>query len=163
MGRTKGATKYTPKRLREEIEKYFRKISYLDTIKDEEGIAVYNLDGEPIKVLRYAVPPSVADLRRELGISKGTWAAYQKDERMKAITEDAMTRIEAWLAREVSTRDRPQGLIFNLQSNYGWVPRKEVAVDPGPETHKVLNLSMEERLAMLAEASRQAAEDIEGG
>ena len=127
--------KYTPKAFREACSAYFRRRSYETTVRSLEPtgrtnakglpvmdyVPVKNGDGELIKVLEYAAPPSVESLCVELGISRATFANYAQDEKYKGTCETVKLRIEEYLHRQLNERQKgTDGIIFDLKVNYGW-------------------------------------------
>lgn len=136
--------KYTPKAFREACGAYFRRRSYETTVRSLEPtgrtnakglpvmdyVPVKNGDGELIKVLEYAAPPSVESLCVELGISRATFANYAQDERYKGACEAVKLRIEAYLHRQLNERQKgTDGIIFDLKVNHGWRDNADVDVD----------------------------------
>jgi len=151
--------KYTAKAFREAVDAWFRSI----TVEVQED-DVINLDGDPVTKMIYAVPPTISGLCIKLGIDRSTWQNYADEEenpKHAAVCADVRLRIEAYLEEQLLTREKSlQGIIFNLQNNYGWKERHEHAqtVEIGEKTRESLamNLSMDEKLA----AIRAAAEEI---
>ncbi len=66
---------------------------------------------------------------------------------------EARARIEAYLEQELLTREKGlQGIIFNLQNNYGWRQKQEVEL--GEKTRSSMGageLRIADKLALLAE------------
>lgn len=150
------------KALSEAIERYFRSISRTVPAKDGLGRAIRNDDGEEIKLTEYVVPPSISSLCLYLGIDRSTWQNYcdpQQHPEFSGITETTRARIEAYLEEQLLTREKGlQGIIFNLQNNYGWRQKQEVEL--GDKTRKSLPsepLSIQEKLAVIAAAQAAAA------
>lgn len=153
--------KYTKKRLREAVEKYFKSITREVKLtekkatdqKDEMGhvifvdVPVINALGEQVTVTEYLVPPTVLDLAAFLGIHRSTWDNYCDREKYPEFfdtTERAMGRIHAYLARESLTRQGKdlKGVLFNLENNFGYKERLGISND-----------SVEEYLRRLQESS----------
>ena len=165
--------KYTRKSLKLGIDRYFNSISRtiqameaVDSGKrDERGRPIFkqmpikNNEGDPIMVTEYVVPPSVSGLCLHLGIERSTWQNYRTE--FPEITEEARARIEAYLEGELLTRKKSvQGIIFNLQNNYGWREKREVEL--GEETRKAAACSMSpaEKLELImAAAAAQMADE----
>lgn len=154
--------KYTARKLEAAVMRYFDSISYEADVVDEHGKRIINLVGEPVKQIRYAIPPSKQDLCLYLHIDRGTWLNYSNHEKhpeMADITEYANLRCEAYLSYELVRREKGvDGIKFNLQNNYGWTNKKEVEV--GEKTREVLSIdsmTLAEKMA----AIRAAAGDIE--
>jgi len=150
------------KALSEAIERYFRSISRTVPAKDGLGRAILNDDGEEIKLTEYIVPPSISSMCLYLGIDRSTWQNYcdpQQHPEFSGITETTRARIEAYLEEQLLTREKGlQGIIFNLQNNYGWRQKQEVEL--GDKTRKSLPsepLSIQEKLAVIAAAQAAAA------
>lgn len=157
--------KYTAKAFRDAVEAWFRSITV--EAYDE---AVLNLDGEPILRRTYAKPPTISGLCLALGIDRSTWQNYadpEKNPKHAPICEDVRLRIEAYLEEQLLTREKSlQGIIFNLQNNYGWRERHEHAqtVELGAKTREVVaqNLTMDEKFALIREAAAEIAEADHG-
>ena len=130
---------YTPEKLERAVTKYFRSITREVKVTeevptgelDERGHMTYRIAdvinslGQSVTVTEYIVPPSVADLCDFLKIHRSTWANYCDKERnpeLAEITEQARERMKAWNERELLTRPGRdlKGIIFNLQTNYGY-------------------------------------------
>ena len=156
--------KYTKKTLQEAIEGYFRSISRTVPVRDDAGDIVRNDDGEDIRVVQFAVPPSITGLCLHLGIDRSTWQNYadaEKHPELTGICQGARTRIEAYLEQELLTREKSvQGIIFNLQNNYGWKQKQEVEL--GRDTRESMKhaATYHEKLALLrADDGEQDDED----
>lgn len=69
-------------------------------------------------------------------------------------------RIEAWLEEQLLTREKGvQGIIFNLQNNYGWRQKQEVEL--GDKTRKSIQtegMSLQDKLAAIAAARESIGE-----
>ena len=119
-------------------------------------------DGNPIYRTVYLRPPTVTGLCLALGISRDTWENYfdaAKYPDYVEIAKAAKLRMEAYLEEQLITREKSlQGIIFNLQNNYGWRERKELEF--GAETRKAVKteaMTMEEKMELI----RQAAKEME--
>ena len=116
----------TESTLRKAAEKYFSSISKTVAVGEE------NDEGEPLMVVEYIRPPTVSGLCKALGIDRSTWQNYC-DEKMhpefKAITQAIRGELEVYLEEQLLTRDKVQGIIFNLQNNYEWRQKEDVQTD----------------------------------
>lgn len=152
--------KYTKKGLEKAVEGYFASIS-----KDADGEAW---------AAEYKRPPTVGGLCLYLGIDRSTWQNYADGRlhpELQEITAYARMRMEAYLEEQLLTREKNvQGLIFNLQNNYGWREKREVEL--GGETRRTVAesaqarpMSIAEKMAVLREASKVlgGAEEPSGG
>lgn len=154
MGRCKKIK--SAKALEAEIDGYFRSITYEQVLTElydtgertNKGKPIMaerelcDMDGKPIKVTRYAVAPTRQGICLALGISKDTWENYR--DAMQADTYPgfadvcarAELRIEAYLAEEVTQRrGNVNGIVFNLQNNYGWREKKDITVHDSVEKY----------------------------
>lgn len=152
----------TPKALERAIRDYFASISATRAVCDDNGREIRNDQGRVIRRLQYLEPPTIAGLCLALNIDRRTWANYcdrEKHPEFETVTAWAQAQMEAYLERELLTRQKGvQGIIFNLQNNYGWKNRQEVEL--GEKTRRAasaMNMTMEEKLAVI----RQAAEAME--
>lgn len=146
--------KYTAKALEKAVEKYFQSISREKTVtedvwngdRDSMGHKVYeqepvlNALGEPMTVTEYLIPPTVGGLAAYLGIHRSTWSAWCDSSvypEYQDITEDAMSRIHAYLESESLTRPGKdlKGVIFQLENNYGYREKTSVHVTGGLEDY----------------------------
>lgn len=147
------------KKLDAAIERYFNSITRKVPVVDENGQAVRNAAGEEVMRVEYITPPSVISMCLYLGINKRTWANYcdaGKHPEFAAVTERASMRHEAYLVEESIRREKSvQGILFNLQNNYGY--RQKAEVEVGEETRRVAAdaMSMREKMALIC---RTAAE-----
>ncbi len=154
------------------MEQYFHSISGMREAQNGVGQPILNDEGEPIRVRVYAVPPTISGLCLYLGIDRSTWQNYAngEDEPKKAkVVHAARARIEAYLEEQLLTREKSvQGIIFNLQNNYGWKNKTEVEI--GAETRKsaIESMSLSEKMAAIREAAKSMensgmADDTEQG
>lgn len=159
--------KYTKKGLEKAVKGYFDSISRKVRALDDDGEAVYNDAGESIWVTEYIRPPTVGGLCLYLGIDRSTWQNYADRSlhpEFQEITAYARMRMEAYLEEQLVTREKNvQGLIFNLQNNYGWREKREVEL--GGETRRTVAdstqavpMSIAEKVALLAEQREALAE-----
>lgn len=151
---------YSPKELRDAVERYFASVCRTVAAEDRNGEPLLNDSGEVIRRVQYVVPPSINGLCLFLGIGRAEWAGYrdaEKDPELARVAELAEKRIEVYLESELVTRGSGvQGLIFNLQNNYGYrrggdAAKGEVRRDP------LEGMSLAEKL----DAAERAAEGTE--
>lgn len=153
--------KYTKKSLKEAIDGYFESISYTSHVRDALGRTICNDSGEPIKMIVYAVAPSITGLCLHLGIDRSTWQNYCDKKihpEFHKITSEARAKIEAWLEQELNTREKNvQGIIFNLQNNYGWKDKKEIGLDESTrESVAAAKISLADKIAAIKAAQIDA-------
>ena len=156
--------KYKSKKaLAEAIDGYFRSISRTIDLQDLTGAVILNDDGETIRKLQFVVPPSISGLCLYLGIDRSTWQNYCDGElhpEFREVTDMTRGRIEAWLEEQLLTREKGvQGIIFNLQNNYGWRQKQEVEL--GDKTRKSIQtegMSLYDKLAAIAQAQEEIGE-----
>lgn len=145
--------KYTKKSLEAAVKGYFAGIS-------KGG------DGSPWAA-EYKRPPTVSGLCLYLGIDRSTWQNYADPKlhpELREITAYARMRMETYLEEQLLIREKNvQGLIFNLQNNYGWREKREVEL--GGETRRAVadgtqarTMSIAEKVALLAEQREALAE-----
>lgn len=123
--------KYSAKKLKEQVARYFDSISYVAQARDAGGAPVNNLLGEPLMVRCYATPPTLAGLCRHLGISRDTWAEYANPEKnpgLAPLCAEAKARVALYLQEELVTREKGslRGLEFDLAVNHGWQAKQAV-------------------------------------
>lgn len=158
--------KYTAKAFREAVETYFARLRTIVPMLDPLGENLLDVNGDPIVRTVYTIPPTISGLCLALGIDRSTWQNYadpEKNPKHAPICEDVRLRIEAYLEEQLLTREKSlQGIIFNLQNNYGWRERHEHAqtVELGAKTREVVaqNLTMDEKFALIREAAAEIAE-----
>lgn len=152
--------KYNKKTLKDAIEHYFSSIS-----RTAEAMCgsepVFNDFGDTIKYTQYIIPPSVSALCLFLGIDRSTWENYCDSSlhpEFEDVTSFAKMKMEEYLERELNTREKNvQGIIFNLQNNYGWRDKKELEL--GDRAAKSVMNAM--TIAEKADLLRTAARDFE--
>lgn len=161
--------KYTKAGLQKAVDGYFASISRTVTARDEAGDLMYNDAGWEIKITQYIRPPSVSGLCLHLGIDRSTWQNYgdaRLHPELAGVVAQARVRMEAYLEEQLITREKNvQGLIFNLQNNYGWREKREVEL--GGETRQAVSagaqaqsMSIAEKVALIAE-QREAMAELE--
>lgn len=158
--------KYTSrKKLQTAVDAYFRSISIETTARDRWNRPVKNVDGEEIRVIQYAEPPTKTALCLFLGIDRRTWQNYADIEQhpeFAGIAEEVNARIEAYLERELLTREKSvQGIIFNLQNNYNWKAKSEVEMGARTRAAMAAETPLSERREILRQIARDFAEDAE--
>lgn len=159
--------KYTKKTLEEAADKYFKSISRKVCAYDAIGDVILNDDGDPITYTEYVVPPSVSGLCLFLGIDRSTWNNYcnkEKHPEMKKTVSYVRMRMEAYLEEQLTTRQKNvQGIIFNLQNNYGWKDKKEVELgEKTRERMPTAGMTIQEKMAIIT-AAAEAMGDGQGG
>ena len=123
---------------------------------------VLGIDGQPVMVLDYAVPPTMPALLLTIGVSKTAWGQYRQREGYDEVCADAKLRIEAYLAEQAVLRDKPQGVLFTLENNYGWKSAKEVELGDKTRAALAMDMSMEEKMRLIREMAAAAGETDEG-
>ena len=127
---------------------YFDSVSVLEPVRypvlsgyNSKGKPKYSYlpkedtDGNPYYTRRYISPPGMAALCIYLGVSPTTLGRYAaEDENYAAIIEYAKLVIEAYLAGELMTRDKVDGVKFNMSHNYGWGEKQKLEIASGPVT-----------------------------
>ena len=151
------------KALADAIDGYFRSISRTIELKGPDGAVICNDDGEAIRKLQFAVPPSVSGLCLHLGIDRSTWQNYCDGglhPEFREVTALTRGRIEAWLEEQLLMREKGvQGIIFNLQNNYGWRQKQEVELgDKTRESIQPEGMSLQDKLAAIAQARENLGE-----
>lgn len=182
MGRKKAGAPRTyksDKALREAVDRYFKSISRVTTVKekidsgrrDSQGHVIWeereiiNQLGEPVTRIEYAVPPTVQGLADSLGIHRSTWDNYcdkEKHPEFFDTTTRARGRLRAYLESELLTRNGKdlKGVLFNLENNYGMRERKEVELGPkAAAAMEAGRMSTEEKEALLAALAADFAEE----
>lgn len=141
------------------IDSYFNSISCTEAAKYLDGKEIKNDEGKPVIVTHFVVPPTVSSLCLYLGIDRSTWQNYCDEglhPEFSQATSLARARIEAYLEEQLLTREKAlQGIIFNLQNNYGWRAKQEVEL--GEKTRRDMqgkSMSVEEKYAAIKEATQ---------
>ena len=147
--------KYTKKALKAAVQTYFDRITREVVIqervptgeKDSWGHDVYewreveNNLGEVAKRIEFLVPPTIGGLCLHLGIHSSTWSRWRDGEKhpeFQEIIELVYDRLITWRQEQVVSRDKVQGLIWDLETNYGCGKKAE-----GPPK---MELVMEEQM-----------------
>jgi len=138
----------TSRALEKAVIAYFDSVSVMEPVKysvvsgrTSKGKLKYSLvpkldaAGNPIIARRYVSPPGMAALCIYLGISPTTLGRYAaEDKSCAAVIEYAKLVIEAYLAGELMTRDKVDGVKFNMSHNYGWGEKQKLEIASGPVT-----------------------------
>jgi hypothetical protein len=126
---------------------------------------VLGLDGQPVMVIDYITPPTMPALLLSIGVSKTTWHEYRSRGGYAEVCEDAKLRIEAYLAEQAVLRDKPTGVLFTLENNYGWKSAKEVELGRETRAALAMDMTMEEKMRLIREMAVAAGdtEDDESG
>lgn len=173
--------KYTSGQFREACRRYFTKITTLVPMIDALGQNILDIAGNPVIRKAYAIPPTISGLCLELHIDRKTWLNYSDPEKNRTakeeaegrpsayseVCDDVKLRIEAYLEEQLLIREKSlQGIIFNLQNNYGWSEKHQHSqvVEIGEKTREVMaqNLTMDEKFALIREAAMEL-ETSDGG
>lgn len=144
----------------EAVSGYFDSISYTETVMKTRDEPMRGDNGSEIRRRVYVTPPGRVAMCLAIGIDTSTWDNYSDPElhpEFADVTRWAKMMIEAYLEGEVNTRDRPQGVMFNLEYNYGWKNRREVSVDAtvSGKFSQISEISMDEKMRMIAEAAQE--------
>lgn len=145
---------YDGKKLKKAVERYFQGISRVITVteqlptgqKDEDGhmifkpVSVKNRLGRVVKTEEWILPPSIADLRHELGITEDEWAALKAAEDTRLICAAAEERVERYLRRELLTRPNKavKGILVTLQEDFGFGAAEAAAAEGGGSLEELL-------------------------
>lgn len=150
----------TEKAFLKKSREYINSIKYI-VPKMAGGVPVRNVLGKPIEVVEYATPPNTADWARYLGINKQTLTQAYKERYPDAYAE-IKVEIEAYAVRELMTRERVDGIKFNLINNHGWKDSKRLGLEE--DTTKAIavtqedNIPLEDKLARI-EALKKGLDD----
>ena len=166
--------KYTSGQFREACKRYFTKITTLVPMVGPDGDNLRDIAGNVVIRKAYAIPPTISGLCLELHIDRKTWLNYSDPEKNRTAKEEAegrpsaysevcdnvKLRIEAYLEEQLLIREKSlQGIIFNLQNNYGWSEKHQHSqvVELGEATRRAMGqtLTMDERLAVIREAAAE--------
>ena len=153
----------TPKLFKAAVKRYFDRITVKVPLTDEHGNPVINVKGKPVTVERFAVPPDLTALALSMGLSPRAWRTYagaEGYEEYHEICAWAKQRVKAWLMEQLNTRERTQGIQFNLQNNFGMTGKIEI--ETGPKTQNYEAMSLSEKRALLARTLKDMEEDLDG-
>ena len=144
----------------EAVSGYFDSISYTETVMKTKDEPMRSDNGSEIRRRVYVTPPGRVAMCLAIRIDTSTWDNYSDPElhpEFSDVTRWAKMMIEAYLEGEVNTRDRPQGVMFNLEYNYGWKNRREVSVDAtvNGKFSQISEISLDEKMRMIAEAAQE--------
>ena len=143
--------------LREACERYFDSISAEETTVDAGG--------RERTVRVWLEPPLMSELMLALHISRKTWSRYAAMPELADVCEWAKGVVEGWLERQLVLRDKSvNGLVFDLQNNFGWRERTEQELGPETRAHEaaLADLSLAQRLDAMRAAARSYTEDMDG-
>ena len=171
----------TPEDFRKAVEMYFESITrekklteWVDSGKRTNNGKpimverdVIGLDGQPVMVFDYIVPPTMPALLLSIGVSKTAWHDYRGRDGYAEVCADAKLRIEAYLAEQAVIRDNPRGVMFTLENNYGWRSSQEVELGDKTRAALAQDMTMAEKMALIrsaaAAAEAEADDDDEDG
>ena len=148
-------------KLRKAVDKYFASITREKTLTEKketdqldkyghviyEDVPIINRLGKPVTVTEFVYPPTIADLCDFLHIEHSCWANYANPDKHPEFVETityVRGRMRDWNEKELLMREGKNinGIIFNLENNYGYRERTQVSV----------NGSLEQYLSKLEEA-----------
>ena len=117
---------------------------------------VLGVDGQPVMVLDYIVPPTFPALLLTIGVCKSTWNNYSHQDGFDDVCAVAKLRIEAWLEEQSAIKDN-RAVLENLKLNY-W--GKTSVVEIGEKTREMLaqDMTMAEKMALIREAAMAAGD-----
>lgn len=143
--------KYSARSFEDALKRYFEGISRVRTVTEPAGTGrmdrygheimkqkpVKNLRGETVTVTEFVEPPTVGGLCAALEISRATWMRYHEGPTADAAAW-ADDVLRTWNERELLTREgrNLQGVIFNLQNNYGY--SSKIQAPDGADVPKVV-------------------------
>lgn len=165
---------YTAKELEEAVDRYFRTISRSEVMTERverviggeikvEEFEVRNDNGEPVMRTKWLQKPKLTSLYLFLGIDKSTWSRYadaKENPKHAKICEYAKLRCEEYLEDLVITKEKGvQGVIFNLQYNFGWKERHEIDIGANARAASLTaGMSAAEKIALIREAAELVQE-----
>ena len=113
----------TPGALQKKAEEYFASITYQIPLLMEGGEPVENGLGERVCLTKWTEAPSLPGLCRHLNVCKTTYREYAQA--WPQVAEWIKMRMEEyWVALLAREKGGQQGIIFNLQCNFGWAAEK---------------------------------------
>ena len=147
-GKVSGKIKYTRKALREAVAAYFDSITRVVEIQEKvdsgkkdawghviwDTVPVMNNLGKVATRIEFLVPPTIGGLCLHLGIHSSTWSRWRDGEKhpeFQEIIELVYDRLITWRQEQVVSRDKVQGLIWDLETNYG--AREKVRTGEKPD------------------------------
>lgn len=173
--------KYTAKKLREEVDRYFQSICRTAPVTEDvwtgeldkmghkifEAQPVMN-DLQEIMVRKeYIIPPTVSGLCEFLGIHRSTWTNYCNEKLYPEFfdtTTRARGRMRAYLEEQLLTRKDVRGIIFDLQNNHGYAEKREVELGTrATAAIGTARLPAEERAELLALLKEEANREEDDG
>ncbi|MBR1660291.1 MAG: hypothetical protein IJ705_08235, partial [Oscillospiraceae bacterium] len=135
------------------LKRYFEGISRVRTVTEPVGAGrmdrygheimeqrpVKNLRGEIVTVTEFVEPPTVGGLCAALEISRATWMRYHEGPTAAAAAW-ADDVLRTWNERELLTREgrNLQGVIFNLQNNYGYAGKIQAPDGGGGAVEEIM-------------------------
>ena len=108
----------TPEILQERIDNYFKSISKIVPLLDDEGNVEVNGLGEEVKETVYFEQPTVTGLAMYLGTNRQTLCNYEKDDNFYPVVKGGKQRIEKSYEDRLISRGKVAD-IFAMK-NFGW-------------------------------------------
>ena len=155
----------TEKAFQKAVDGYFDAISRIvpvNEISSHDALPrrVKSASGSIMHHREYLIPPSISSLCLHIGISRQTFSEYS--ECYSEVVADARLKIECYLEEQLLTRRKGvQGIIFNLQNNYGWREKKEVELGDKTRRDVLDGMSVEEKIALIRSAENLIADENE--
>lgn len=126
------------------VDRYFRSISRTEPLtravevgKTAKGKPIYenqavkNDLGEPVMLQNYLEPPTMSGLCLYLGLSRDAFSEYARRPEFADTAAHARARVEAYLEAQLYRTKQVQGIMFNLQNNFGWRERADFGMRGG--------------------------------
>lgn len=157
----------TPDALQKDIDRYFRAITRMIPVTEDDGSPVYDMDGNPAEKLDWIDTPTMSGLALAIGVDRSSLQNYAIVDEFFPVVKKARDTITRYYEKRLDERPQAAGTIFWLkQGPDGWKDAQtlDISHSVALPSYDVSRMTIDQKRALydlLLMASRDPDADID--